>query len=114
MFPVPWKLFTTIYSYDNKENYEDIVDYAAVEGELLEECKTIALGAWRALNCLDGGRVDVKIDRHGKLSFIEVNPLAGLNPVSSDLPILCRLNEFPYQKIIDEILKSAIKRNFNK
>lgn len=103
-----------IYSYDNKENYEDIVDYAAVEGDLLEECKTIALGAWRALNCLDGGRVDVKIDRHGKLSFIEVNPLAGLNPVSSDLPILCRLNEFPYQQIIDEILKSAIKRHFNK
>ena len=102
-----------VYSYDNKENYEEIVDYVAVSGDLLEECKTVALSAWKALNCLDGGRVDVKIDRFGKVSFIEVNPLAGLNPISSDLPILCRLNDFSYQKIIDEILKSAVKRHFN-
>jgi D-alanine-D-alanine ligase len=103
-----------IYSYDNKENYEDVVEYVPVRGPLLEECKIIALNAWNALNCLDGGRVDVKVDRFGKVSFIEVNPLAGLNPISSDLPILCRLNDFTYQKIIDEILKSAIKRHFNR
>ncbi|MCF8364379.1 MAG: ATP-grasp domain-containing protein [Bacteroidales bacterium] len=102
-----------IYSYENKENYEDVVDYVAAEGEQLEACKKIALDAWRALNCLDGGRVDVKIDKHGKMSFIEVNPLAGLNPVSSDLPILCSLNGVSYQEIIDAILKSAIQRNFN-
>ncbi len=103
-----------IYSFDNKENYEDIIDYVPVNGELLDECKHLALRAWNALNCLDGGRVDVKIDKHGKMSFIEVNPLAGLNPVTSDLPILCRLNGISYQQIIDEILKSAIKRHFGK
>jgi D-alanine-D-alanine ligase len=103
-----------IYSFDNKENYEDIIEYVPVNGELLDECKHLALRAWNALNCLDGGRVDVKIDKHGKMSFIEVNPLAGLNPVTSDLPILCRLNGISYQQIIDEILKSAIKRHFGK
>lgn len=103
-----------IYSYENKENYEDIVEYVAVKGEMLEACKQVALDSWKALNCLDGGRVDVKIDRHGKMSFIEVNPLAGLNPVSSDLPILCGLNGISYQEIINEILKSAIKRIFYK
>ncbi|MCF8298937.1 MAG: hypothetical protein K9J13_15420, partial [Saprospiraceae bacterium] len=107
------KSTNNIYSYENKENYEDIVDYVAVSGELLEECKTVALKAWNALNCLDGGRVDVKIDRFGKVSFIEVNPLAGLNPITSDLPILCGLNNISYQEIINEILKSAIKRHFN-
>jgi D-alanine-D-alanine ligase len=103
-----------IYSYENKENYESIVEYVAVKGEMLDACKKVALDSWKALNCLDGGRVDVKIDRHGKMSFIEVNPLAGLNPVSSDLPILCRLNGMPYQEIMNEILKSAVKRNFNR
>ena len=102
----------TIYSYENKENYETHVEYVAIEGELLEACKKLALGAWSALDCLDGGRVDLKIDRKGDVSFIEVNPLAGLNPISSDLPILCRLNGIPYQKLIDEILKSAIQRHF--
>jgi len=99
-----------IYSYENKENYEEIVEYFAVSGEMLDACKKVALDSWRALNCLDGGRVDVKIDRNGEMSFIEVNPLAGLNPVTSDLPILCGLNGIPYQEIIDEILKSAIQR----
>lgn len=101
-----------IYSYENKENYEDVVDYIAAEGDMLEACRQVALGAWKALNCLDGGRVDVKIDRFGKMSFIEVNPLAGLNPQISDLPILGRLNNVSYQQIIDVILASAIKRNF--
>jgi len=102
------------YSYENKENFEGLIDYVAVEGPLLEECKWVALKAWNALNCLDGGRVDVKIDRLGKVSFIEVNPLAGLNPVISDLPILCALYNVSYQDIIDAILKSAFKRHFNK
>jgi len=101
------------YSYNNKENYVGRVEYVAVKGDLFEECKEVSLNSWRALHCLDGGRVDVKIDRNGKISFIEVNPLAGLNPVISDLPILCGLNNISYQEIIDAILKSAIKRNFN-
>lgn len=102
-----------IYSYENKENYEVAVDYIAIKGEMLEESSKVALGAWKALNCFDGGRVDVRIDRNGRMSFIEVNPLAGLNPISSDLPILGRLNGISYQQIIAEILKSAVKRNFN-
>lgn len=101
-----------IYSYENKENYEDVVDYVPLDGDILKECQELALSVWKALNCFDGGRVDMKIDKHGKMSFIEVNPLAGLNPVSSDFPILCRLNGIEYQEIIDTILKSAIKRNF--
>lgn len=101
------------YTYNNKEHYVGRVSYEPVTGELLEACKSVALNAWRALNCLDGGRVDVKIDRHGKVSFIEVNPLAGLNPIVSDLPILCGLNNISYQQIIDAILTSAIKRHFN-
>ena len=100
------------YSYDNKENYEGRINYVAVEGEMLEACKNVALNSWKALNCFDGGRVDLKIDRFGKMSFIEVNPLAGLNPVISDLPILCKLNGMNYQELINGILKSAIERNF--
>ncbi|MCF8368304.1 MAG: hypothetical protein K9G76_04620 [Bacteroidales bacterium] len=101
-----------IYSYENKENYESVVDYIPIKGGTLEACKKVALHSWKALNCCDGGRVDVKIDRNGKMSFIEVNPLAGLNPISSDLPILCRLNGISYQELMNKILDSAIKRNF--
>ncbi|MDO9513235.1 MAG: ATP-grasp domain-containing protein [Elusimicrobiota bacterium] len=101
-----------IYTYENKENYAAAVEYTAIKGEIFEQCKQVTLQAWKALNCLDGGRIDVKTDRHGKISFIEVNPLAGLNPISSDLPILCGLNGISYQGLIAAILKSAIKRHF--
>jgi len=99
-----------IYSYETKANFEAVVDYLPVTGEMFKQCETLALASWRALNCLDGGRVDMKIDRNGSMSFIEVNPLAGLNPEISDLPILCRLNGVSYQEIIETILHSAIKR----
>lgn len=101
-----------IYSYENKENYEEIIDYIAVKGDVFNNCQNLALSVWKALNCFDGGRVDMKIDRNGEMSFIEVNPLAGLNPIISDLPILCKLNGMEYQEIINVILNSAIKRNF--
>ena len=40
----------------------------------------------------------------------EVNPLAGLNPVHSDLPILCRLAGIPYHELIAMIMTSARER----
>lgn len=100
----------TIYSYFNKENYESRLHYEPVKGEWLDQCTDITLRAWNALKACDGGRVDVRVDRYGKISFIEINPLAGLNPIHSDLPILCRMNGIEYPQLISMIMDAAIKR----
>jgi D-alanine-D-alanine ligase len=50
------------------------------------------------------------MDARDIANFIEVNPLAGLNPVHSDLPIICRLKGIPYQELIEDIVDSALKR----
>ncbi len=60
----------------------------------------------------DGGRVDIRSDRNGIPHFLEVNPLAGLNPEISDLPILCRLAGIPYLELINRIMESAMERAF--
>lgn len=99
-----------VYSYFNKENYEGRIHYEPVSGDLLKQCEDVALGAWNALNAQDGGRVDVRVDRYGNMSFIEINPLAGLNPVHSDLPILCRMNGIDYTQLIGLIMDAALKR----
>ncbi|HEY9125031.1 MAG TPA: ATP-grasp domain-containing protein [Bacteroidales bacterium] len=99
-----------VYSYFNKENYEGRIHYQPVTGEWLAQCADVTLKAWNALKAFDGGRVDVRVDRHGKVSFIEINPLAGLNPVHSDLPILCRMNNIEYNQLIGMIMEAAIKR----
>jgi len=98
------------YSVEVKENYENYVRYAVYDEDIREECNAVALGAWRALSAVDAGRVDMKADRNGRMCFIEANPLAGLNPIHSDLPMLSRLNGMSFDTLMARIMESAKKR----
>ena len=98
------------YGIVNKKNYEKMMKYTVPEEEIYEKCEETALKVWRLLECRDGGRVDLRNNESGEPEFIEVNPLAGLNPIDSDLPILSRLNGLDYDGLIKEIMDSAAKR----
>ena len=99
-----------IYSYQTKSEYLKTVEYRIPEKEIGDACKTLALETWRAIGCRDGGRVDIRADRSGIPNFIEVNPLAGLDKVHSDLPILAYMHGYDFDRIIREIMLSAMKR----
>ena len=98
------------YSVEVKENYQQYCQYKPLDSDIADECKKVALDAWKAIGAVDAGRVDLKADRNGRICFIEANPLAGLNPVHSDLPILARMYGIEYQMLMEMIMKSAIKR----
>jgi D-alanine-D-alanine ligase len=98
------------YSVEVKENYQDIVRYIPIDDTCRQECNEVALGAWNALNAVDACRIDMKADRNGRICFIEANPLAGLNPIHSDLPILSRLNGTGFDSLMEMIMNSARKR----
>lgn len=95
------------YTFENKQKYEDRVSYHLVDEPEVAE---LALKAWQVLNCLDAGRIDVRMDAQGKPVFLEVNPLAGLNPNYSDLCIICRLINLPYDHLINAIIQSCTQR----
>ena len=95
------------YSFVNKERFEDLVEYRLAEDEEAKRAEEVALASWRGLGCRDGGRVDLRSDAGRLPHFIEVNPLAGLHPVHSDLPILSYLAGITYQELIEMILESA-------
>jgi D-alanine-D-alanine ligase len=99
------------YSVEFKENYQEFCKYIPMAKEYTEECKTVVLNVWKALRAVDAGRVDVKADRNGRMCFMEVNPLAGLHPIHSDLPILSRMVGIEYQNLMEMIMKSTIKRH---
>jgi D-alanine-D-alanine ligase len=102
-----------IYSYQNKENCEELVDYRLVDAAgdaTVREAEAIALQAWRVLGCRDAGRIDLRCDDQGKPQFMEVNPLAGMHPEHSDLPIICSQIGMPYQTLIEKIVASARRR----
>jgi D-alanine-D-alanine ligase len=98
------------YSVEVKENYQDFCKYIPIDASIIDDCFVVAQKAWRALGAVDGGRVDLKTDRNGIICFVEANPLAGLNPVHSDLPILSRMYGIEYQTLIGMIMDAAIKR----
>lgn len=98
------------YTYANKQEWRDRVRYDVVGDDKALQAADVALAAWQALGCLDAGRVDVRLDAQGRARFIEVNPLAGLNPESSDLPILCHKIGLEYDMLIAQIVESAAQR----
>lgn len=101
-----------VYSYANKENCEELVAYPLVlpTDPLVYQAECIALDAWRALGCRDAGRVDLRCDADGNPLVLELNPLAGLHPSHSDLPMLATALGMPYEELIRQIIDSAAKR----
>ena len=98
------------YSFHNKEHWVERVQYRLVNDKMAEEAVEVALAAWRGLGCRDAGRVDLRADANGNPNFIEVNPLAGIRPEYSDLPILAKLAGVSYQNLLKMIMQSAMRR----
>ncbi len=99
-----------VYSYASKQHYKECAAYRTVDGPVAAQCAEVALGAWKALDCRDGGRVDLRMDNRQVVNFLEVNPLAGLHPIDSDLPILAGMAGIGYTQLIGRIMDSACHR----
>jgi D-alanine-D-alanine ligase len=95
------------YTYENKERCEELCDFPRVEGPLAKEAEALALAAWTGLGCRDAGRIDLRADAGGRLCVLEANPLPGLHPSHSDLPMLCTAIGMPYTGLIRRIVESA-------
>ncbi|HZU35092.1 MAG TPA: D-alanine--D-alanine ligase, partial [Gemmataceae bacterium] len=76
----------------------------------MEAVRKQALLVYRALGCQDVSRIDFRL-RGDTPYFLEVNPLPGLHPVSSDLVIMAGLCGWTYPQLIGTILQSAVERH---
>ena len=92
---------------DVKRDYLNRVEYRPVHQKDVER---VALDVWNAFDLRDVARVDVRRDRDGVPCFIEVNPLPGMNPITSDLVILARLHRLEYDDLIGRVISSATRR----
>lgn len=102
-----------VYSYKNKEFCEELVEYRLVHSasdSIVAVAEELALSAWRCMGCRDAGRVDLRCDISGSPQLIEINPLAGLHPTHSDLPMLASVLRMDYRDLIDCIVRSAMSR----
>jgi len=100
------------YGFENKlEGWEEKLDVVPAPPKEAAAAGAVALAAWRALNCRDGGRIDIRCDGAGAPHFIEVNPLAGLRPEHSDLCFIARYAGLSYDELIGRIMASFLKRH---
>lgn len=99
------------YTALNKAEWEERIRYRLLDGEpLAERARQVALGAYHALSCRDAARVDLRCDAAGEPCFLEVNPLPGLHPIRSDLPILACLSGLGYPDLLGGIVEAAARR----
>jgi D-alanine-D-alanine ligase len=102
-----------VYSLEVKRDWQARVRYecpARLPPGRLRAVERAALEAYRVLGCRDVARVDFRL-RDGTPYFLEVNPLPGLNPESSDLVILAKLAGWTYEGLITAILQAALDRH---
>ena len=85
---------------------------AALTETQVQELGQLAVGAFRALGCLDVARVDFKLDAHegDKPYILEVNPLPGLSPGVSDLVFEAEAGGMGHPELINGILNAALER----
>ncbi|EQD42566.1 D-alanine--D-alanine ligase, partial [mine drainage metagenome] len=84
--------------------------YLLVEDDEASRAATLALRVHQTLDCRDASRVDIRLDQSNEPCFIEINPLAGLHPVRSDLVILAHARGWSYTDLIGAIIQSALER----
>lgn len=104
-----------VYSLEVKRNpnWREEVRYDAPPRRPVREVagiEQVALDAYRALDCRDIGRVDVRCDSSGAPKFIELNPLPGLAPGWSDIALLWERIGRSYDDLILSILERARAR----
>ena len=98
------------YTYVNKERCEELCQFPLAPPDWAAKAEELALAAWRGLGCRDAGRIDLRADANGQLQLMEINPLPGLHPFHSDLPMLCTAVSVSYTELIRRIVDSAESR----
>ncbi len=99
-----------VATFRNKEKCEELMAYNLATDADAKRAEAIALRAWQAIGARDAGRVDIRADARGNYQILEMNPLSGMHPTHSDLPILWGLAGRRYNDLIAAIVDSARTR----
>lgn len=81
---------------------------AQIDEELKGRLEKTALNAYRAIDCKDWCRVDLRM-RQDIPNVLELNPIAGIDP-SYLLPMAAKAAGISYQRLINMILNFATRR----
>ena len=101
------------YDYEDKylEGAAEMVIPAPLPPDVVEQVRTMAVDAYRALRCDGLARVDFFYEADGRgLLFNEINTMPGFTPFSM-FPSLWAASGLAYPDLIDELVRLALARH---
>ena len=101
-----WNCYTFARIYSDKLTY---VYPAPISKEITKKFCRLALATYRAVDCLDFGRVDIRTDFEHNPYVLEINPL----PCLSGQDVFMTISEhhnIPFPQMIGKIIDAALKR----
>lgn len=102
-----------IYSLEVKRDWQARIEYlpeSSIPHDVRSKLTEYALAAYRVLELRDFARIDFRVGKDNIPKIIDINPLPGLSPRYSDLPILYRLQGKTYSNLIKMLLEDSFKR----
>ncbi len=110
-----------IASFELKWQYEDSLRDlhdaydcpAKIDKKLEEEIENTSREIFKLLDVRDCARIDYRLDQNGKLFFLEINTLPGINPSPDEIsyfPIAARTAGMSFTEMVGEILNLACER----
>ena len=104
-----------IYTYEDKTGKSgrtiNVVCPAEIDSKTVVDAQDIALKAFRALGCFDCARVDMRMDRDGRLYILELNSLPSLGPHGSYIVAAAQMG-LDFTALMNRLVEVASARYF--
>ncbi len=104
------KFYTFAHIYSDRLEY---IYPASIPAELTQKICDLAVKTYKAVGCLDFGRVDFRTDKNHNPYVLEVNPLPCLSKQDVFM-IIAKYHNMSYEQLIGRIIEAAIKRQQKK
>ena len=96
------------------EDESELIIPAAIDAELAETVRELAVRAYRAIDCAGLGRVDLLLDdQSGTLYLNEINTIPGFTSISM-YPKLWEATGVTYSELLDKLIDLALERHEEK
>ncbi len=96
------------------EDESELIIPAAIDAELAETVRELAVRAYRAIDCAGLGRVDLLLDdQSGTLYLNEINTIPGFTSISM-YPKLWEATGISYSELLDRLIDLALERHEEK
>jgi D-alanine-D-alanine ligase len=111
----PFETSDVVYSNRLKVALADKLNYlcpAPLDEDMVDDLNWYTAAVFRVIGALDVSRVDFRLDANDnwKPYILEINPLPGLSPGTSDLVIEANADGVSHTELVNMILETALKR----